>query len=985
MASCQFTHQGRTFKLTVTETSYSIPNNTSDVKWEITISGSGGVWNTSYCKATVNGSVVFNATKDWSTAEFPAKDGTVSGTITGIGHNADGKKTISFALEGYSNVYTTQSADGSLTLTNIPRYFSKNPTLELVSKTATTATMKWTTSETCSTVQYRLGDNGSWVDVVADANAKSGQYTISGLSPATTYKIYGDNKRKDSGQWAQTKPYVSVTTLGYASITKFQVTATTANTATFTWAASKACDAIEYSLNGGGWKGGSYPDTKISGLSSNTTYKLKIRVKAQDSQLWTTSNEVSFKTLAFATITAANNFTDEENPAFTFTNPSNLPMNIYLEYSITGNIYSKQIIRNGISNTGQYTFSLTEDERNLLRKEDINNSRLTVRYSLHSWVSDEENWSTKDMTMTIVNANPIFEDFEWEVTNYNELTGDDTKHTVIEGYSNVKTIISEENKAIPQKFANIKSYQTNIGSLSNSTTNITYPVEYSINKVVGAGITVFANDTRSFSKALFKPIENYIAYKPLDNSPLEVARTEQVNSEVRLHFEGRIDIQNFGAVTNSIKTAKYYYKDTSSNENYVEGNTILTPTLTQVEGTIYNYEIDQIIRGDLDAEGFDINNSFLIKIVIEDELSKVEDEATLGTGSPAIAVHKNCVALGAPYNESLGGRVQINGELPNSNVKNEYNTSNENVYSSDYINNKAIVKINNESVSSPKVEFKKSKNLLYTPYTSSNKLTATATRTDHYWQTTWNCYLEAGKQYTFSCEASGSYTNGNFEVYFLKDGAYNYYFVVNGNVGTFTPSQSGTFYIRYDVNTSGTTVSAWNFQVEPGSQRTSWQQSDIGNAYVRTENGAMTPLFNRPLLDLIYPIGSIYLSTNSTDPKSIFGGTWELLKDKFLVGAGSAYGLGSTGGNSMHNHSTGSTALVVNQMPKHRHTEQGYNQVGGGVANGVQVRSRFVISGDPVDTVMGEAGGGQGHSHGNTGNASTIPPYLAVNMWKRTA
>ena len=985
MASCQFTHNGRTFKLTVTEKSYSIPNNTSDISWEITISGSGGVWNNSYCKATVNGSVVYNETKDWSTGAFPAADGTVSGTLTGIGHDSDGKKTISFALEGYSYAYSTQYSSGDLALTNIPRYFTSNPTLELVSRTATSATMKWTTSETCSTVQYRIGDNGSWVDVVADANAKSGQYTISGLSPATTYKIYGDNKRRDSGQWAQTKPYVNVTTLGYASITKFQISGTTCKTATFTWEASKACDSIQYSLNGGSWVGGSYPNTKISGLSPNTTYKLKIRVKATDSQLWTTSNEISFTTMAFATLTSANNFTDEENPAFTYTNPSKLPMNIYLEYSITGNIYSKQIIRNGISNTGQYTFSLTEDERNLLRKEDINNSRLTVRYSLHSWVSGEENWSTKDMTMTIVNANPIFDDFEWETTNYNELTGDSSKHTVIEGYSNIKTIISETNKATALKFANIKSYQTNIGNLSNSTTNISYPIEYSIDKVVGAGITVFANDTRTFSKAVFKPIENYIAYKPLNNSPLEVARTEQVNSEVRLRFQGKIDIQNFGAVTNSIKKAKYYYKDSSSSGNYIEGATELTPTLTQAEGTIYNYEIDQTIKGDLGAEGFDVNNSFLIKVVIEDELSKVEDEATLGTGSPAIAIHKNCVSLGAPYDEKLGGRVQINGELPKSNVKNEYNTSKEYIYSSDYVNNKAIVKVNSESVSNPKVEFKRSKNLLYTPYTSSNKLTRTATQTDHYWHSIYNCYLEAGKQYTFSCECSGSYTNGNMEIFLLKDNAYSYYVSWNTNTKTFTVSQSGTYYMRYDVNTNGTSWTAWNFQIEVGSTKTSWEQCTIGNVYVKTDNGAMTPLFNRPLLDLIYPIGSIYLSTG-IEPATVFGGTWELLKDRFLIGAGNSYSLNSTGGSTSHTHSTSSTSLSVSQMPKHNHSTQGYVRTNHMVANAGQCIARERLTTDPTDNgIILEAGSTSSHGHGNTGSTSHMPPYLAVYMWKRTA
>ena len=171
MASCSFTHNGRTFKLEVVETSYSIENNTSNIQWTLSISGGGGSYYDSYAKATVNGNVVYNETKSWSSGSFPAKDGNVSGTISNIAHDSQEKKSISFALEGYSYVYNTQSTSGSLTLTDIPRYFTKTPTLEVVSKTETSITIKWTTSENASRSQYKI-DNGSWVDVETNINKK---------------------------------------------------------------------------------------------------------------------------------------------------------------------------------------------------------------------------------------------------------------------------------------------------------------------------------------------------------------------------------------------------------------------------------------------------------------------------------------------------------------------------------------------------------------------------------------------------------------------------------------------------------------------------------------------------------------------------------------------------------------------------------------------------------------------------------------------
>lgn len=121
MASCSFTSTGRTFTLNVSESSYSIENNTSNIYWEINISGGGTQWYNSYCKAIVNGSVVFNESKSWSSGVFPAKDGSVSGYIYNVPHDSEGRASVSFYIEGYSEVYSTKSANGSLPLTTIPR------------------------------------------------------------------------------------------------------------------------------------------------------------------------------------------------------------------------------------------------------------------------------------------------------------------------------------------------------------------------------------------------------------------------------------------------------------------------------------------------------------------------------------------------------------------------------------------------------------------------------------------------------------------------------------------------------------------------------------------------------------------------------------------------------------------------------------------------------------------------------------------------
>ena len=124
--------------------------------------------------------------------------------------------------------------------------------------------------------------------------------------------------------------------------------------------------------------------------------------------------------------------------------------------------------------------------------------------------------------------------------------------------------------------------------------------------------------------------------------------------------------------------------------------------------------------------------------------------------------------------------------------------------------------------------------------------------------------------------------------------------------------------------------------------------------------------------DIVYPVGSIYMSVNSTSPATLFGGTWERLQDRFLLAAGSAYSAGSTGGAS-------AVTLTADQIPSHSHSIS--PAIGWPVnANSTEhLVDNWGYSGwprVPKITSTGNAGGGQAHNN--------MPPYLAVYMWKRT-
>ena len=128
-------------------------------------------------------------------------------------------------------------------------------------------------------------------------------------------------------------------------------------------------------------------------------------------------------------------------------------------------------------------------------------------------------------------------------------------------------------------------------------------------------------------------------------------------------------------------------------------------------------------------------------------------------------------------------------------------------------------------------------------------------------------------------------------------------------------------------------------------------------------------LRGRRLLDAIWPVGSVYISVADTSPEALFGGTWQRIEDRFLLAAGDSYPLGSTGGEAQH-------ALTAAELPQHTH---GYDYTGQSDVTGVTAIR--VYDGDSrLNEYKGKATsncGGQAHNN--------MPPYMAVNIWKRTA
>lgn len=195
---------------------------------------------------------------------------------------------------------------------------------------------------------------------------------------------------------------------------------------------------------------------------------------------------------------------------------------------------------------------------------------------------------------------------------------------------------------------------------------------------------------------------------------------------------------------------------------------------------------------------------------------------------------------------------------------------------------------------------------------------------------------------------------------------------------------------------------------------------------------AMLPTLSG-IFELIYPVGSIYMSTNNVNPKNLFGGTWEEIQGKFLLARDGSHEAGTTGGAEYvtltteqipaHSHMGGEH---THTGPSHTHTINSHGHTAKCTSNGAHTHNvdrnknaasgtaRYAAQGDKTGSThktssngahthtitiggsgtltsnasgTGNTGSGGAVATGNTGGGqehNNMPPYLAVHVWKRT-
>ena len=140
------------------------------------------------------------------------------------------------------------------------------------------------------------------------------------------------------------------------------------------------------------------------------------------------------------------------------------------------------------------------------------------------------------------------------------------------------------------------------------------------------------------------------------------------------------------------------------------------------------------------------------------------------------------------------------------------------------------------------------------------------------------------------------------------------------------------------------------------------------------------------LLQRVYPIGSFYVTESTANPATLFGfGRWEKIEDRFLIGAGKNMPIKSSGGSKTHSHGNkngrnGNLAAAIGA------TNNNASTIGFKAANDTDLGA----VGNATYVIAGTSTGFTGWNHftqvvGQTAEDGTLPPYYAVNIWKRVS
>lgn len=451
-----------------------------------------------------------------------------------------------------------------------------------------------------------------------------------------------------------------------APTVSLSVSGITASSAVIEATSTEITDIWEYSIDGGlSWREVSSDKEKtvlkiVTGLLPNTTYKIKVRARRKDNQVYGTSSVREIKTLGNTLLNSVNALTvDAANPALT--------MNWTVYASFTHTLVIKDDGKTVLTITGltcskgtnNITVSLTSEQREKILEHMASKKSFTAKFCLTTYNGSTRIGDTvsKDATIQTTSGTsaPSFSDFTHRDSNkYGtvDITGDNQIY--IKGYSSLQIEIGEPS---PKNEASISSYKVTVGSVSKSFNETT--IDYgTIDTSGNVTLKVEVIDSRGYTTAVTKNI-TVIDYQDISITDYTIRRKNEVEPTVQLAFSGNISpITIDGTARNRAVSAKFRYAQSGKGFSDWESLTV---------GTTYpSFEFATLALSGFDGViAFDSNLQYTIEIQVADSLSSDTITLTVNKGTPLVAYRSKKVGINTPNPQAaldvVGGFI-LDGE-----------------------------------------------------------------------------------------------------------------------------------------------------------------------------------------------------------------------------------------------------------------------------------------------------------------------------------
>lgn len=638
-----------------------------------------------------------------------------------------------------------------------------------------------------------------------------------------------------------------------------------------------------------------------------------------------------------ATIISATNFKDTTNPSIEFSNPAKKK----LQFSIGTGENKAAVTRTNVTGAASpYTFTLTEDERNTLRSLTPNSNKLTVVVGVWTYGADgiPANPSTKTVTMTITAANPTITGVTYKDTNNTTTAITGNNQNIIQNNSILQVTASG---LAALKYATLKTVAVTVNGVTKSkaisgSSASSVTVDFgAVNVASNTAATVTVTDSRgnSTTKDVALTVEPW-------QKPTAIISCHRVNnfySETELTVNA--DFSSLGG-KNAV-TIKYQYQQ--------KGGTSWTTAATVQDGATTTINLDN-------------TKEWSVKVVVSDRLGSTTHTFNINKGIPIAFIDRLKSSVGVNCFPSREKSFEVDGKTIDDFISDRVQAGNTTITSVTANTLKEV------DVVFPR-KFESKPRVVVTPNTKTpvgidcgvtNITTtgfklwynSTANRSTTY--VLWVAYLDDGGEAQADAETI-SYPDGT-------------------PPRPITENEYAALLAKPDANTT--------YSLSKNGSTITLAGSDGSTSSVEDSSGGSGggSIDKSEIVNLIYPVGAIYMSVNAASPATLFGGTWERIQDTFLLAAGSTYAAGTTGGEATH-------TLTKEEMPNHRHSSDsfmygypsnttGENQYCTWVNNGIQ-NSNDPATGENGAVRTSYVGGNKAHNN--------MPPYMAVYVWKRTA